>query len=194
MTHPTTDALYDAIGPGITQDDDGTLLSWLDGAGSLLGEVDDVVRDSDIGPGWAAELTAAHSHKPRWTAQFLGVQVPADASDATARELIATRPSFRRGTVGAIKAAAAMLLTGTKYVGVRERDGSAYRLTVTTYTTETADSAAVNAALQAAKPAGLLLTHQVVTPTSYLALESETAQTYDALELEAAQTYTALES
>lgn len=194
MTHPTTELLYEAIGLGITQQDDGTLLAWLDGAGSLLGEVDDVVRDSATAPGWAAELTADGSHRPRWTAQFLGVQVPGDATDATARELIATRPSFRRGTVGALSASAAMLLTGSRYVGVRERDGSPYRVTVTTYTTETSDATVVNAALQAAKPAGLLLTHQVVPPTSYAALEAQPALTYTTLEAQAAQTYTSYET
>lgn len=191
MTHPTTDLLYEAIGPGITAlDPDGVLLALLDGPGSLLGEVDDVVRDSATAIGWAAELSADGSHTPRWTAQFLGVQVPGDATDAVARDLIATRPSFRRGTVDALKAAAATLLTGTRHVTVRERDGSPYRVTVITYTTETPNAAAVNAALQAAKPAGLLLTHQVVAPTSYAALEAMAAHTYTQLEAQPVLTYT----
>lgn len=195
MTHPTTDRLYDAVGPGITGlDPQGILRLWIDGPASLLGEVDDIVRDTDDGLGWSREFDTAFATHPRWTAQFLGVTVPDDVSDSTARELIATRPSFRRGTVDALKATAAMLLTGTRHVGVRERDGSAYRLTVTTYTTETPDVAAVNAALQAAKPAGLVLTHQVVAPTSYSALEAMAAQTYMAQEAVAAQTYTAYET
>lgn len=192
--HPTSLALYDALGPGITVDDGGTLLSWLDGPAALLGEVDDVVGDTDAGPGWSRELTVTGSRNPRWTAQLLGVQAPPGATDAQVRQLLSDRPAFRRGTPGAIIAAAAALLTGTRYVGLRERDGSAYRLTVVTYTGETPNAAAVNAALQAAKPAGLVLTHQVVTPTSYTAMEAMAPLTYTDLEAQPALTYSQQEA
>lgn len=191
MTHPTTDLLYDAIGPGITTLDNGTLLNWLDGPGSLLGEVDDVVRDSATAPGWAAELTADGSHNPRWTAQFLGVQVPGDASEQMVRDLIAARPSFRRGTPGALRAAAQLLLTGTKRVDLFERDGSAYRLRVRTYASETPDPAAVEAALRATKPAGLVLTYEVFNGLPYDERDP-LFTTYDALDASAA-TYDALD-
>lgn len=190
MTHPTTDRLYEALGQGITTDDDGTLLDWLDGPTSLLGEVDDVVRDTDDGLGWAREFDTELSHSLRWVGQFLGVVVPDAATDAQARSLIAERPAFRRGTVSALTAATQDHLTGSRYVGLRERDGSPYRLTVTTYTDETPDPAATEATLRAGKPAGLVLTYQVVASTSYTALESQTALTYTALEAQTALTYT----
>lgn len=136
MTHPTTEALYDAIGPGITgQDPTGTLLAWLDGPGSLLGEVDDVVRDGDL-PGWAAELTATGTHRTHWTAQLLGVVIPDGASDVAARALIQDRPAFRRGTVPALVAAAKEHLAGSQYVSVIERDGSPYKVRVQVYSEE----------------------------------------------------------
>lgn len=195
MTHPTTDALYEAIGPGITDDDpDRIWLAWLDGPGSLLGEVDDVVRDNDELPGWAAELTSDLTHRPRWTGQFLGVQVPEGMDDAAARALIRDRPAFRRGTVPALIAAAQTTLTGSRYVNVVERDGSAYRLRVQTFDDETPDPAATEAALRGQKPGSLLLTYQVIAPSSYAALEAEAAQTYTSLEAGAAQTYTDLEA
>lgn len=191
----TTDVLYAAIGKGITSQDDGTLLKWLSGPGSLLGEVDDVVRDTATAPGWAAELTSELSHRPRWTAQFLGVQVADSADDATVRALIRDRPSFRRGTVGALVAAAQTYLTGTKYVTVIERDGgNAYAVRVQVFTEEVTDAVAAEAAVRAQKPAGLVLTFQIVPMSSYSALEAQTAQTYTSLEAETAQTYTTLES
>jgi hypothetical protein len=193
MTHPTTDRLYEAIGPGITGTDTGTLHNWIEGPGRLLGEVDDVVRDTDL-PGWAPELTYERTHRPRWTGQFLGVQIPDSANDTTARNLIRDRPSFRRGTPEAISAAARTTLTGTQYVTLFEREGGAYKLRVQTFTEETPDSAATQAAILAQKPAGLTLTFQVVPMTSYLALEAQATQTYTALEAEASQTYTVLES
>lgn len=195
MTHPTTDALYEAVGPGITGlDPDGLLLDWLDGPVSLLGEVDDVVRDGPTYIGWAGQLTADGSARLAWTGQFLGVVVPDGLTDAEKRALILDRPATRRGTVGALIAAAQQFLTGGRYVAVKERDTSAYHLTVTTYTEETPDAARVNAALQAAKPAGLVLVHVVVAATSYAASESMAAQTYTDLEALAVKSYTDLEA
>lgn len=193
MTHPTTDLLYEAIGPAITRGDDGTFLDWLDGAGSLLGEVDDVVRDTDL-PGWAAELTYDRTHRPRWTGQFLGVQIPAGADDLAARDLIRDHPAIRRGTVAALVAAAQTTLTGSRYVNVIERDGSPYQLRVQVFIEETPDPAATEAALRAQKPAGLVLVFQPIGISTYTALELAAAQTYTDLEAEAAQTYTALEA
>lgn len=191
--HPTTAALFAAIGPGMTVGDDGTLLAWLDGAASLLGEVDDVVRD-DVTLGWAAELTADRTHRPRWTAQLLGVEPTDGATDADVRTLIRNRPSFRRGTIGAIVAAAKATLTGSQYVNVIERDASPYRLRVQTFIGQTPNPAATLTALLAQKPGGLILTHQVIDMTSYAALEAEAPVTYSALATEPAQTYTALET
>lgn len=194
MTHPTTDALWEAIGPAITsQDPSGIFKAWLDGPTSLLGEVDDVVRDSDTALGWSAELTAETTHRTRWTGQLLGVRIPDGLNDAQQRALILDRPATRRGTLGALVGAAQQHLTGSRYVNVIERDGSAYALRVQTYTEETPDPAAVLRALLEQKPAGLVLTYEDVTMTSFTAIEAEAAQTYTALEATAAETYTALE-
>lgn len=182
MTHPTTEALYDAIGQGITsQDPLGLLKTWLDGPTSLLGEVDDVVRDGDTYIGWAGELTADGTHRTRWTGQLLGVVIPDSADDATARALILSRPAFRRGTVGALRQAAEMHLTGTRRVDILERDTSAYHLTVRTYAQETPDPAVVLRDLLAAKPAGLVLAYVVLTGDPYDSRDAEFA-TYDALD------------
>lgn len=192
MTHPTTDRLYDAIGPAITDlDPDGILLALLDGPGSLLGEVDDIVRDTDDGLGWSREFDPALANHPRWTAQLLGVQVPQDASDLMVRDLIVARPSFRRGTPGALRLAAQQFLTGTKRVDLFERDGSAYRLRVRTYTSETPDPARVEQALRQVKPAGLVLTYEVFTGAPYDERDARFT-TYDALDA-SALTYDSLD-
>lgn len=192
MTHPTTDRLYDALGPAITgQDPSGLLAPWLDGPGHLLGEVDDVVRDTDSGLGWSREFDPALAKHPRWTAQLLGVQVPDGVSEQTIRDLIVARPSFRRGTPGALRAAAQALLTGTKRVDLFERDGTAYRLRVRTYTAETPDPAAVERALREVKPAGLALTYEVFTGAPYDERDAAFA-TYDELDA-SATTYDTLD-
>lgn len=192
MTHPTSDRLYDAIGPGITGlDPDEILKVWIDGPASLLGEVDDIVRDTENGLGWSREFDPAFAQHPRWTAQLLGVQVPADATEQAVRDLIVARPSFRRGTPGALRGAAQAHLTGTRRVDIFERDGSAYQLRVRTYTAETPDPAAVEATLFEVKPAGLVLTYEVFTGAPYDERDGDFA-TYDALDA-SALTYDSLD-
>lgn len=194
MTHPTTDRLYEALGPGITHGDDGSLRLWLDGPGSLLGEVDEMVREDERGIGWAREFDPARTHNPRWLAQFVGVAAPQMADDDEVRALIVARPAFRRGTPQSLIEAVAVTLTGTRTVLLTERDGGAYLLTVTTYDEETPDPAATEAAARAAKPAGLLLTYTTVPLVSYASLEAEAPQTSASLEAEAPQTYADLEA
>jgi hypothetical protein len=66
-----------------------------------------------------------------------------------------------------MKAAAQLLLTGNKTVVVQERVGDAWHFSVRTRTGETPSSAAVLAALQAQKPAGLILDYATFTGILY---------------------------
>lgn len=168
MTHPSTDRWMDALGRAINQNDpDGALLELLDSVGRRLGEVDDLVSDSVDGPGWSALMDPDRTPYPAWTAQLVGVTIPGGTSDAGARALIKARPRARRGSIQTIKDIARLHLTGTKRVDVIERTTSAYTFTVRTYAAETPDPAAVEAALRAAKPAGLVLTYEIRSGITY---------------------------
>lgn len=136
--HPTTHAVYRALGPTMTDGDtDGVLLRYLDASARLLGDVDDRVRDNDSGLGWARELDPDLTLSPAWLGQFVGVTVPDGLSLADARARVLERASFRRGTPAALVAAAQAQLTGSRRVDLFERDGSAYQLRVRTYEAET---------------------------------------------------------
>lgn len=189
--HATTLELYDALGPGqTTGDDEGgyLLLRLLEGVGSLLGDVDDRVRATAEGGGWEQELDVDTTRSPRWLGQFVGVRIPDGTPLVRARELVRERRAFRRGSPAALRDAARNLLTGTRRVDLFERDGgNAYRVRVRTYESETPDPAAVYAALLEAKPAGLLLEHEVYPGASYDDRDARYA-TYDALDA-AAPTY-----
>lgn len=186
--HPTTERLYRDLGEGATRGDaDGgyLLLRLLEGWGALLGDVDDRVRATADGDGWEQELDVDVTRSPAWLGQFVGVTIPDGTPDARARELVRERRSFRRGSPAQLIEVARAHLTGSARVDLRERDGSAYRVTVTTYATETPDPAAVLEALMEAKPAGLLLTHEVLQGVPYD--ERDAAHlTYDALDASAA--------
>jgi hypothetical protein len=172
----------------------GIALALLDAALAPLVHVDDIVRDEPNSPGWSRELDPSTTTRPRWAAQFTGDTPPPGLTETQVRQRLTDRPHQRRGRAASIAAAARPLLTGTRSVIVYERDGSAYRLRVRTYAEETPDVAAVTAALEAAKPGGLLLTHEVVGLTSFAALEAEPAQSFADLEAEPAQSFAALEA
>lgn len=193
--HPTTLKLRDALGPALTSEDASTgwtLLRFLESFARQLGEVDDVVRDTDDGMGWARELDPDLTNRPSWLGQFVGVEVPDGLTDEQQRDLVRDRPAIRRGTPSTLQAVAAQFLIGTRIVDLFERyGGNPYALRVRTYaaqrplaggvddllteggdvlTTEGGDvldgrerlsSAPILPALLAAKPAGLILTHEV---------------------------------
>lgn len=196
LPRPFTRRWYAAHGrahTGPDADPQGVYLTLLDSVGRQIDQVDELVRDSDSGPGWSALLDPDRTPVPAYLAQFVGVRIPGGVTDAQARALVVAQPATRRGTVQALEAAAQTTLTGSRYVEVIERDGGAYRITVRTYDTETPDRAVTEAALQDAKPAGLVLTHQIVSATSFALLEGAPTQTFTDLEAQPAEPFTALE-
>lgn len=132
----------------------------------------DALDDPDTAPAWYLPHLAMKA----------GVQLAAGWTEEQMRDAIRTRPAERRGTPAAIIAAAQATLTGDKTVVLREKDGGAYQLTVVTRTAETPDPAVTLAALTAAKPVGIILTHTVVDGWTYSELaDAYTGQDYDDL-------------
>lgn len=156
--------------------------SQLDPITQVISDSDDgpgwsSVLDLDRCPSWAL----------RWLGQFGGVTVPATVDDDTARSLIVGEAGFGRGKLAAMQAAAAAYLQPGHSVVFTERTTDAYHLTATideswivgatyaelsllyptypdleaafaTYDLYATASAQLAAALQAAKPVGLILT------------------------------------
>ena len=124
-----------------------------------------LARDDDLGrPGWAILMDPDRipiQFLP-WLAQMVGVRLRDGLGESQQRERVRRTDGWERGTPGAIAAAAKQYLTGNRTVLLRERaNGDAYQLTVITHTSETPNAAAVLAALNEQKPAGILLTHLV---------------------------------
>lgn len=128
---------------------------------SPLQVVEDLARDDAAGrPGIEAVLDPARCPPSglRWLGQLKGVRVtPSDPADSMwvrrARDQIGGVGGLRRGTPAAIAAAAKMTLTGTRYVGVFQRNPVPFAQTVRTRTTETPDAAQTLAAILAQTPA-----------------------------------------
>lgn len=175
------DLLYERLAPLTYADEEnGFALKHLcDALGTVHAPVHDMVSDPDGAPAWSALLDPDRvpaAFLP-WLAQVVGERVPGGESEAAARERVRSPQGVRRGKVASLVAVAQRTLTGTRFVQVLERTSSAYTLTVVTLTSETPGPTQTNRDLQAAKPAGLILTHVVTSVTIVDAL----AATVDAL-------------
>lgn len=179
------DEIYAAQAP--LADDDASygfaLLAYSRALGAMFEEVNWYAGETDTEPGWSrlANIDTAPPKALGWLAQFVGVRLDPALDDAAQRARIRATDGFKRGTVGAIAAAAQQYLTGAKTVLIRERDGDPYALTVVTYTAETPDEDAVRAALLAQKPAGIILTYVVEAGQDWLTLETGYATWNDVL-------------
>jgi hypothetical protein len=169
MTRPAvpavTDTWYDEL--GVSQPADEHLgwpfLIFLAGLGAAFGPLHDIVRDTDEGPGWSSVMdpTRCPGWALPWLAQFAGVNLTPGLSEDEWRAQITSPPAFERGTPAAIRSAVQRHLTGNHTVSIIERDGSPWRLTVITYTSETVDAGAAERAARSQKPVGLVLTYRV---------------------------------
>jgi len=143
-----------------------------DAIGAMFEQVQEIVIDGDQ-PGWTIPLTLDEAKALGWLGQFLGVRLDPFLSDSERRTAIGEVEGFSRGTPAAMRAAAARTLTGNKTVNFDERyGGNPYHLNVITYTDETADPAATEAALRALKPAGIVMTYEVLDGQTYYDLKT----------------------
>jgi hypothetical protein len=171
LTH-SAQRLYDYLAPLAEEDERHgyALALYLSALARLVDEVADLSRDGEDGrPGWS-DLFNPERIPARllpWLAQFRGVQLPQGLAVEEQRQRIREADGFRRGSPAAMIAAAKRTLTGTQTVYLTERSGSAYALTVATLTSETPDPAATLAALREQKPAGIVLTHALITGGDY---------------------------
>lgn len=170
MSAPVLDTvaaeLYERLAPFAFADEENDYAlahlcaAWASG----LQEIDDLVRDTDDGVGWSGLFDVdrcPEQHLP-YLAQINGTRLPPGLSEQEKRDWIKDAAGQKRGTVGAIKAAAQPYLTGTKTVFLEERQGGAYKLSVATFVSETTDADAVERAIRAQKPAGIVLTYSTI--------------------------------
>lgn len=183
------DSLLEAFAPYLA-DDDGSLVTFLTACASGRELVDELVRDSDAGPGWTALLDVERcpSWGLRWLGQLVGLFIPRGLSDATARDMIRTPQGFRRCTVGAMKAAVAITLTSgdPANVFVLERQSGAWdpsedwaHFTVATYADDTPDTDLTEAAVAGQTPAWLVASVVQIDHRTLLTIETDFATLAD---------------
>lgn len=180
---PTGEYIWDEVGVAQPGDDQrGWPARMLVGAvAKALGPLFDLVRDTEDGPGWSAVLDPdrAPVWALPWLGNFVGVTLPPGLTEAQQRARLVNPPAFNRGTFDGLVAAVRQTITGTGYVFALERQGSPYRITVVTRTSETPDPGGTLVAAKSQKPAGLVLTHVITTTRTYLE-NTTAAPTYGA--------------
>jgi len=178
--------IYESLSPISTDDPNNgwALLRLISAiADPTMQWTNDLVRDTDAGTGWSTimDLDQAPADVLPWLAQFVGVDTSDDLDVESQRLRIRETAGFQRGTRSSVEGAARQYLSGSRTVLVSERDTSPYHLTVTTFAAETPEPSKVGAALEAAKPAGLVLEFVVSSGASYGALKA-TGLTYRQLQ------------
>lgn len=158
------------------EDNAWALLKLCDALTTGVAEIEALAADTDTQDGWGPllDVTAAPAKALPYLAGFVGATIPAALDEAQTRDLIRSAPGRRRGTVQAIKDAASLWLSGTKVVTVTERvGGDAYAFQVSVYAAQIVDLTQLQATLQAAKPAGLTMTVNVLTGRTVAQFEAD---------------------
>lgn len=166
--------LYDQLGPHKEEDEligEHPLRDFAEACIGTLQPMEDVIRDDDDGPGWSKVMDPDRAPVEwlRWLSQFGGGRIAEGATEEAMREHIRSAPAFRRGGYSAMESAVKEELDPEteRKVYIRERDGSAYIMTICTRTSETPDEARVIAAIETQKPAGIFYAYFTITGGDY---------------------------
>jgi hypothetical protein len=178
------DELYYSVSPLAygDADNDYALKTLCYALAQMFNQVELLARSDGTADPWSIIMDAdnAPDYVLPYIAQFVGQTIPVGTPEADARQLIKDPSNQKRGSLPKLIYEAKRFLTGSQYVRVIERDTSPYHFSVFVHTSEVTDSAALAAALQAVKPAGLVMNLVISDHTTIDVLtgsiDSQTAQ------------------
>lgn len=135
---PDTLTLYNRLGWAKDEDTSGQLLDWLSGIGEMVQGLDSLFVDQIDnegnyypGPSQLLDINRCPTNMLAWLGQFVGVRVDPTQRDDQQRYSILAEAGFKRGTPGAILAAANQYVRAGSTASIAERDTSPYHLTIT---------------------------------------------------------------
>jgi hypothetical protein len=178
-----SEILFDMLAPYAYADteNDDALFELCQGIGAMFNDFG-VARDElmevgedvyRIAPGFSQiiDIDRVPESYLDWLAQFVGVRIlPSITLLAEKKAYVQGTPSQLRGGPDAMVDAVKRTLTGTKTVFMIERQGSAWRLAVTTLSSETPDPSLTAYVAGLQKPAGVIMTVSQITGGNYAAL------------------------
>jgi hypothetical protein len=172
------DRLIEAMQPYVNIDNEGHFVLLCQAIGAMFQPVEDLSADQDDGtPGWTIilDINRIPAAYLGYLAQFVGVRLQDGLTDDQQRARVAGTGGFQRGRPASIIAAAQQHLTGGQHVILRERDGSAWRYTVITFTTETPDPAQTLVDLLEQKPGPDILNYETLAGQDFESLRDDYA-------------------
>lgn len=190
-SHPTTLRWYGELGQVLRDGQaelDWPLLAYLDVLAAPAARIDDLVRDSDAGPGWSPLLDVDRTPADALAtlAMYVGLRLPPGITPAAQRDLIRNRPNWQRGSRPAVRRGAQTHLEGGKRVAIHERtrldDYGAdhpWRIVVDTFAAETPDPAATADDVAAEIAIGNLHAYRTLDGATYDQLAAEFATVAD---------------
>ena len=160
---PLIDAVWDYLPAYIPAADDGTLWAYL-AAGCA--PVEPTVALLASGGDMVDPAKASAARLP-WVAAMAGVDLTS-VPDSEARAFIADPDTRYRGNVTAIRRRVGLTLTGSRTVQIEcPYEGDELAILVRTFTVETPDATATEAAIRAEVPAWLVVTIDVADGIDY---------------------------
>lgn len=151
--------------------DDGTLAALF----AAIGHPVDYQAEVCTSAAASADEEVITFNRLGWLAALAGIDL-STVPDASKRAVTAD-PDWRfRGSATAIQLRVGLTLTGSKTVLITSPySGSADRILVQTFTAETPDTAATEAAVRAEVPAWMRLTYQAIAGQTYSAMAADYA-------------------
>lgn len=163
-----TERVLAGLGEAFAERAGDLLPSLVDGFAVGLSAVDD--RLAPTARGWARVFDLDSTPDPRWLGAVTGTRITdGTLSRPEVRDLIRSRPAWRRGTPAALEAAVRAALVGDQRVTLIERDGSPWALTVQVYISDLPAGGVdpVKAAIATQKPVGIVATLDVIDGSTY---------------------------
>lgn len=161
-----SDALYERLPSLFPEETEGFGRNLCKALMGMLQGLDVIVADTATKPGWSVIMDPEECPAAwlPWCAQLYGVTLPVGITVAEQRERINAPPQEARGTAHALETEVKFSLEGSKNIFIEERaEGFAYRLVITTLTSQTPSTAKTRAAIASQKPAGIKLHYEVIT-------------------------------
>jgi hypothetical protein len=149
------DRLYEQLLPFQRLDQSLQLWVFCDAYGCMFQPVEDLTttRDDDlVGYANLIDIDTCPEENLGYLGQYVGVNLRGDLTGDDQRDWVRQKRNFKRGTPQATIDAVKETLTGTKFVALNERIGTAWHYTVVTKPSETPDPALTDRAILAHKP------------------------------------------
>lgn len=189
--------LYESLAPLNEPDPGEALLKFCEALCAPMQPAYDLVRAREGQAGWAVLFDAQNcpAYALPYLAQYVGVKLTPDMSEAQQRAEIAHPTGWRRGQPESLRIATRRTLEATNpeeetRVIIRPRTPGVGNTQVRTWLSQTPSPSRTEAAVRAALPAWELLEYQAVTGMTYADVKAEEA-TYTAVKADFA-TYKAL--